>query len=220
MEKMSIKTLKETDYYKKIREVINDLNDKGLLDRGVGYCVSMSDIVMKLLRKKGIECEMVECCVMVLVKNPPVMQLVGYEGLSHVSNFSTEMESHIVCVTKTPIPMLIDASLKNVDPNVPCVCIPIVKDNSNNIAEHDFVTSVWTYSKKDSVNLPWLHQKSILERIKTDEKFSTDITFLKKFIVVIIVLTSMNFLRGSFDFYQKYFVPNNNWGPQRVISST
>jgi hypothetical protein len=211
-----IKSLKETDYYLKCKEVINDLNAQGLLDRGVGYCVSMSDIVMKLLHKKGIECELVECSVMIMVKDPPLMGLIGYEGLSHIEDFVHNMESHVVCVTKTPIPLLIDASLKNFDPNVPCICIPITESKSSNLAEYDFGTSAWTYQKKSDSKLPWLHQQSVLHRIVTDYKTEKELKFLKLFLIAISIVTSLNFIRGSFDFHQKYFVIDNNFGPERI----
>jgi hypothetical protein len=215
---MKPKTLQETEYYQKIQEVINQVNNMGMLDRGIGYCFSMSDIFLKLLHKNGIESELVECCLMVAIKDPPSMHLVGYNGLSGVSNYADEMENHIVCITKTPIPILIDGSLKNIDPNVPYVCIPITgKETHTNIVEYDFGTSVWTYERKPKSELPMVHQRSILDRINKDKRVDTDIQKLQTAIISIIILTSLNFIRGSYDFYQKYFVKDNNYGPNKIF---
>jgi hypothetical protein len=215
---MEPKKLQETDYYIKIQDVINQLNNMGLLDRGVGYCFSMSDILLKLLYKNGIDAELVECSLMVVLKDPPGMHLVGYNGFSQINNYVDEMENHVVCVTKTPIPILIDASLKHVDPNVPYVCIPITgKELHTNIAEYDFGTSIWTYEKKEKSELPGLHQKSILDRINKDRKIDTDIKLMQKVVISIAIISTLNLIRGSYDFYQKYINQNNNFGPSKQL---
>jgi hypothetical protein len=212
------KLLKETEYYQKILEVIEKVSNMGMLDRGVGYCFSMSDIFLKLLHKNGIGAELVECSLMVAIKDPPSVNLVGYNGFGNVSNYADAMENHVVCITKTPIPILIDGSLKNIDPNVPYVCIPVTgKENHTNLAEYDFGTSVWTYEKKKDSELPMLHQRSILQRISKDKKIDTDIQKLQKIIISIAVITVLNFIRGTYDFYQKYVVKDNNYGPNKSL---
>lgn len=215
---MKPKTLRETDYYQKIQEVIGQVNNMGMLDRGVGYCFSMSDIFLKLLHKNGIESELVECSLMIALKDPPSMHLIGYNGFGGISNFVDHMENHVVCVTKTPIPILIDGSLKNIDPNVPYVCIPVTgRENHTQLAEYDFGTSVWTYEKKVTSELPMLHQKSILDRINKDKKIDSSIQKLQKAVIFIAIVTSMNFIRGAYDFYQQYVVEDNNHGPNKIL---
>jgi hypothetical protein len=215
---MEPKKLQETDYYIKIQGVINEINNMGLLDRGVGYCLSMSDILLKLLYKNGIDAELVECSLMVILKDPPGMHLVGYTGFGNVGNYVDEMENHVVCVTKTPIPILIDASLKHVDANVPYVCIPVTgKESHTSIAEWDFGTSVWTYEKKANSELPMLHQKSILDRIRKDKKVDTDIKLMQKVVISIAIISTLNLIRGSYDFYQKYVNQTNDFGPTRQL---
>jgi hypothetical protein len=210
--------IEETDFYKKIEKVLTLLDKTGLIDRGMGQCYAMSDIVLKMLHSEGIDAELVECSLLVLYKNPPRIHIVGYSGFGDVTNFADQMQNHVVCVTKTPIPFLIDASIKNVDKNVKYVCVPITgKEEHTNIVEHDFGESVWTYQAKLNSELPALHQKSILERIKTDIKLNSDISLLKRIIFLLALLTSFNFIRGSYDFYQKYVNQTNDFGPTRQL---
>jgi hypothetical protein len=211
-------SLQDTDCYKKIEEVIKEVESLGFLERGSGYCLSMSDIVRKLLFKKGIEADLVECSVMIAFKDPPRLFFVGYSGLTDIANFSDQMENHVVCLTKTPIPFLIDTSVKNIDPEVPFACIPVTgNEHHTNLAEYDFGTSVWTYQAKLNSEIPELYQRSIVKRIKKDESIDKNITLLRRIIIGLSILTCLNFVRGSFDFYQKYVIRGNDFGPEQIF---
>jgi hypothetical protein len=215
MEKTSIRqssivNLFESDYYKIITTVIEQMNTAGLLDRGRGYCLSMSDMIQKLLYQSGIESELVECTLMIIIKNPPSLQLIGYEGMSNNTNYSERMDNHVVCVTKTPIPLLIDISLKNIDPQVNYVCIPIFGDESHtNFAEYNFDNSTWTYQKKYNSQLPVLHQESILKRITKDKQIDNKIGLLTKIVILFGIISTLNFTRGIYDFYLSFVLPNS-----------
>jgi hypothetical protein len=206
------------DYYQTILGVITNIQNAGLIGRGSGYCVSMSDMILKLLNKHGIECELIECSVMITLKDPPTLHLIGYSGLYEPKNNIDEMSNHVICITKTQVPILIDVSLSNIDTNVPYVCMPIIKKyNHCNIGEFDFGTSIWTYEQKFNSELPMLYQKSILQRIKTDLKTRSDIEILKKIIIAVAIISTINLIRGSYDFYQKYINQTNDFGPTKQL---
>lgn len=207
----------ETEYFKIIKNLVDGLNSSGMIESGSGYCLSMSDIVLKLLYKEGIKSKLVECSLMVILKNPPGMFLMGYPGFNQ-NNYTAEkmMQTHIVCITETEIPILIDLSISHIDKNISYICAPILKDfEHTNLAEYDFETSTWTYTeRKDTdIELPKLHQKSIIERIKTDAQIQKQISLIQKLIIVALSVSTLNFIRGGYDFYQTYINSYNDWGP-------
>jgi hypothetical protein len=207
---------KEENELKIIQDTIQEIISHDLVNRGSGFCLSMSDICYNLLRRKGIESELIECTLMVILKDPPNIHLIGYNGFLDLSNLPNKMENHVVCITKTKVPYLIDLSLSQIDPNVPYVCIPIVNSNDS-MVEHDYGNSVWIYKKKIDSELPKLHQRSIIERIQKDHELTSKLNLVQTLLILFGLLTTLNFIRGSFDFYQKYVVPDNNYGPNKII---
>jgi hypothetical protein len=209
----------QTDYYQKVKSLVDGLHSAGMLENGSGYCLSMSDIIHKLLHKEGIKSKLVECSLMVTLKNPPSLYLMGYPGFN-ANKFDSEkmLQTHIICVTETETPILIDLSISHIDKSIPFICAPIIKrEVHTNIAEYDFETSTWTYQEKVDTELPKLHQRSILDRIEQDNKVTKQINFIKTFMLVILGISTLNLLRGSYDFYQKYINQNNDWGPNKSL---
>lgn len=207
----------ETEYFKTIKGIIDNLRNSGMLDAGSGYCVSMSDIIHKLLHKQGIKSQIVECSLMVTLKDPPGLFLMGYPGFNQ-NNYAKDkmLSTHVVCITETEIPILIDLSVGHIDKEIPYICAPLLKNHSHaNLAEYDFVTSTWTYTRKPEteIELPKLHQRSILDRIKLDNQIQTQIAVIQKLVIVALSISSLNLLRGTYDFYQTYVNPHNDWGP-------
>jgi hypothetical protein len=207
----------ETDYFKTIKAVVDNLYSSGMLEAGSGYCLSMSDIILKLLHKEGIKSRLVECNLMVTLKNPPGLYLIGYPGFNQ-NNYNSEkmMQTHIVCITETEIPILIDASISHIDKSISYLCVPILKNYDHaNIAEYDFETSTWTYTQKldTDIELPKLHQKSIIDRIKQDASVQKQINFVRNFMFILLAVSGLNLIRGTYDFYQTFINPNNDWGP-------
>lgn len=207
----------QTEYFKIIKATIDNLKTSGMLEAGSGYCLSMSDIMLKLLHKEGIKSRLVECNLMVVLKNPPSMFLMGYPGFTQ-NNYTPDkmMQTHVICITETEVPILIDLSVSHIDKNISYICAPILKNyDHTNLAEYDFETSTWTYTQKldTNIELPKLHQKSILDRIKKDTEIQNQINFIRNFMFVLLTVSALNFIRGSYDFYQTYVNPHNDWGP-------
>ncbi len=206
---MDSNTVLNENYYIKTKQIIEDLIHSGMLRFGSGYCLSMSDVVLKLLHKQGISAQMVECNLMVMKKNPPGLVLVGYKGfMENTIGTNQKIDNHVVCITKTKIPILIDLSIGHIDPEVPYICQPILNEHSHtDLAEFEFESSTWTYQSRDEAELPNLHQKSILNRIKTDIRIDNEIKFIKYFLFVLFTVSSLNFTRGVYDFYYTFIHP-------------
>jgi hypothetical protein len=201
--------------YQKIMSVIHNLWNSGVIQRGNGHCYSMSDIICKLLKCSGIDCYLEECNLMILKKDPPEIHLVGYLNTSTKSPLE-EIRTHVVCITKTKYPLLIDLSISNYIDNIPYICEELNCIGNTDLLNFESENSYFKYSKKIDTQLPDLHQQSILDRIHTDRKIFKSIDKITKILTVIIVITSLNFVRGGYDFYQKYINQNNNFGPNKI----
>lgn len=205
-------TLLSDEEYLKTITVIHDLWNSGIVQRGNGHCYSMSDIISKLLKLNGIDCYLEECSLMIIRKNPPELHLVGYPG-SDLENALEEIRTHVVCITKTKYPLLIDLSISHFIEGIPYVCERIVDSNAVEIANFEFESSFFKYSRRSHTQVPLLHQQSIIDRIQTDRKIFANIDRITKVMIGVAIITSINFIRGGADYYQKYINKSNGFGP-------
>lgn len=93
----------ETEYFNIIKGVVDGLHKSGMTEAGSGYCLSMSDIVLKLLHKEGIKARLVECNLMVTLKNPPGLFLMGYPGFNQ-NNYTADNSRYIRLLSNLPQP--------------------------------------------------------------------------------------------------------------------
>ena len=218
-------SLSEDKEYKKIISIIENLWDTGVIQRGTKQCYSMSDIICKLLKQNGIDCYLEECALMIMRKNPPELNLVGYplsEGFSRyndggASNSLKEMQTHVVCITRTKYPLLIDLSIFEYSEDVPFICERINRTDITELAFFDFPNTTFSYSKRSLNQVPILHQQSIIDRIKTDKELFSSIDRINRILILIISIATLNFIRGGYDFYQKYINTTNGFGPNKIV---
>ncbi len=178
-----------------VKNVIDSLWQSGIIQRGAGYCLGMSDIVQKMLENKGIKSRIVECKLIVLKKNPPSMHLIGQNTIfteGNIAKDQTKVDTHVVIITDTKIPMLIDTSIGHVNEKIPYVCGEI-NGKENVLAEYKIDDSEWVYLKKPIEVLPELHQKSLLERIRTDTTVANTLQFMKYIVIALIAMSLINF---------------------------
>jgi hypothetical protein len=200
--------------YQTVYATVLQLWEGGIIQRGRGYCLSMADIIHNLLKQKGINSRIVECKLTVVGIDPPGLLLVGHDGLNQVQQSAAAIDSHVVCVTETKIPMLIDLSIIGVRPEIPWI-LEALDSQGSSMVDLDFGTSKWLYQSKEVSRIPQQHQVSILERFKTDQKTSARIRLLMILVVVSLAVSSINAARGMFDFYMVYH-EKNYWGPDTM----
>jgi hypothetical protein len=206
--------LKSKDY-SKVVDIVKKLWDSEVVQRSSGYCYSISDMMRTLLLHEGIASHIVECQLTVINSSPPGFIMLGYD----VSVKNKEVPTHVVCVTDTEIPMIIDLSIGYIMPDA----VPFVveraqpsSDLQTSIAELRFENSTWHYTHKKDQYFPKFHQESIVERIALDRKVKHEIRWLRLLIVLAISVSAFNAARGSYDFYQTYVNSNNNFGPEDI----
>lgn len=211
--------LNNTKEYQEIISVVDELHRYGVLQRTSGNCVAISDIIFKLLKSRGIECKLVECSLLIFHKSTNSINFVGYEDNQSPTS---KISSHVVCVTKTPIPILIDLSVPFASSEKPYI-IEKVNGTGQNFAEYKFGDTEWFYSEKSYSHLPNLHQQSIVDRIETDLKIESriqsnenQIKMIQRIVTIILCVSSLNLIRGAYDHYQKYIVKDNGFGPNKI----
>lgn len=178
--------------YSTIASVLTKLSRHGVIVMGVGNCISMSDIVRTALKHKGIESRLVEVSATFTLydKQPSALRFIGFDEVTNPG----EIDTHVVIITETETPYLIDASIMHYLPTgVPVLVEPIVKKFTNDpriLIDSDFqdYKIKVTYLQKRKQSVPVLHQESIIERIQTDEKIFKSIDYLTKLNYVGIVL--------------------------------
>ena len=211
--------ISQTKEYQEIISVVEELHKFGVLQRTSGNCVAISDIISKLLKSRNIESKLVECSLLVVNKSSNAINFVGYEENQAPSS---QISSHVVCVTKTKIPILIDLSVPFISANKPYI-IERVNGTGQNFAEYKFEDTEWYYSQKSYSHLPNLHQQSIVDRIETDLKIESriqsnekQIKLIQRIAIAVLCVSSINLIRGMYDHYQKYIVKDNGFGPNKI----
>jgi hypothetical protein len=196
--------IKNTVDYKKIVDIINRMYITNTLWLGRGQCISMSDIISTALLQVGIKCRIVECQLVIAnhALSPQTISPVGYDSMCN----DGEIDTHVVVITETEIPMMIDASMGHRLPPDKNVVVDEIAMLSNNIfcdIEKDGIRL--TYQQKKNQKIPFQHQISIIERIKTDKKLFDNLSSLKVLVIIALTISLLNASRGFYDFYQKYY---------------
>lgn len=172
--------LKQTQDYKTVVNIINKLISTGLSKMGEGYCISVSDIIYNILSQNKIKCHLLEVQLSVVNKITEETHMVGYETSYH-QNSAQKVSTHVVVITDTEIPMLIDMSIAHRLPDGYQAIVAKAQDvGSKVLTAFDFKDFGFIYQeKKTGIGIPSLHQVSILDRIATDQKIFEEVKHLK-----------------------------------------
>lgn len=177
-------TLLNEENYKKVTALMNRLAQNGLIAMGTGYCISMSDLIYVSLKHINIPSRLVECQATVSYideQGIPRTKVIGYDGYKPVEG---QIDTHVVVVTETIPPLIIDATIGYVLPYGLPVLVDKIEQGSNKIladlsySEHGGLQI--TYQEKLFQKLPFAHQTSILDRIETDDKIFKEMSLLKR----------------------------------------
>ncbi len=165
-------------YFEMICKIVQKLIDQGIVDKGAGHCVSMSNMLHALLIQNGLKSTMVECQLLVSGVKNNSLKFVGYDVQNHNK---ASIDTHVVVITHTQLPILIDLSISHLLPSGLKAVISKTDNDPTNLIlsniQHEEV--LLTYEQKNKYNIASLHQTSILDRIQTDQKFEKEIGYLK-----------------------------------------
>jgi hypothetical protein len=182
----------ELPEYHAIQRIIDSVVKNGLLDRFTGNCIGASDLLSSMLRHEGIESKMVECFLSIknTNHNPPIYNFIGYDGLHMREN---QFDVHLVVVTKTKVPILIDLSIAHVLPETVPYIVGKVSDAEDTFGEYYIEGVELRYNIKKTPKLPALHQKTIVEKIREDEAIREKLKQLQLGITILAIFAAINF---------------------------
>ena len=180
--------------YKIVRETVDRFIDSGVVHLSAGQCLSSSDMIYMSLLHQGIKSHLVECQLLISYKDNPTKPVyVGFPGTK--LRRAGELETHIVCVTDTEPPMLIDASVSYLLPFGTLVIVSEVVNGDNRVFGNIKTEAVeLIYQEKITQMVALAHQTSIVNRIATDVLVRKDIEIVKKLTYIGIALSTVGII--------------------------
>jgi hypothetical protein len=213
-------SIKNNKHYKEISSVLTNMVKCGVIDLGSGYCISIGDMVSSALKARGIDSKIVECQATITYHdcNPPDIRFIGFNNMS----IPGEIDTHVVVVTTTDPPFMIDASIPHRLPRGSYAILEPIKTpqlTNNNLIKTKFDKHNISvlYDEKKLQHVPKNHQVSIIERVETDRKIFKNLSSLKLLVIIALTISGLNALRGTYDFYSVYIL-ENSWGPRAIKS--
>jgi hypothetical protein len=199
------KSLISVPEYYKVLEIIKQLGDMQILPRLSRNCVSSSQIVQSMLKQNGIESEIVECQALIRYKKESSSDQIFFIGYDNL-NYPGQLDTHLVVITKTQIPIFIDLSLSHILPEkTPFIAETMTSEKTTmkKILQIENEEVCIEYQNKKIIRLPELHQKTILDKISEERSFKKIVKTIKILVIVASVLGVVNFLANSFLIFGK-----------------
>lgn len=163
--------------YKKIIAVLERMSKTGVIYMGAGHCIGMSDMLKTAFDHIGINSRIVEVTFTGTDINTGDISLVGFNEITK----ENQVDTHMVVVTETEPPYLVDASITQyfhghviVEPVPPLPAL----GTTNVIVNAEIGNFRITYTEK-LPRVTFMHQESIINRIKMDEQIFKSIKHLK-----------------------------------------
>jgi hypothetical protein len=177
--------------YQIIKKHLQNYDAQSLL-RMAGNCIAACDIITILLHQDGIESAIIECQTIVKFFDGKKenYNFIGFDGIASVNNIDT----HVVVVTKSKRPILIDISLSHLLPYDHPFIVELVQEKNDLLGDYTIGNHTLTYQLKKTIKLPLLHQKTILEKMKNDIGINSKIKYLGYFVSVVLTISVMNLI--------------------------
>lgn len=202
--------------YKKLTKVMDSVIRSGAVALGAGSCIGMCRLIYSALKHQGIKSRLVESQLTYTVNDTLPNEETCYIGFDDIKN-PGEIDTHVIVITETHPPMLIDASIPH---RIRGVVIDQVTDLLSDGSFGYFVIPErnlrLNYQRKISQKIPLIEQISFVDRIQTDEKIFGKLKLLKTLITIAIIISITNATRGYYDHYVKYVSQEEYWGPSAI----
>jgi hypothetical protein len=181
--------------YIKIKNMLDRLSSNPDVLAGMsGKCVSACDIVQNMLVFYGVKSKIIECQAMLIKRNQQFndFQFVGFDNIG-LSNES--IDTHVVVITETNPPILIDAAIGGFLPQDEKILVRELNSTDGDIMGDFSVDDVSiTYRNKKNIKLPGLHQKNLLERLKEDIVVKEELRLVKTAAIAGLLISLSNMI--------------------------
>jgi len=199
--------LSKTKDYKICLDAIEYLRLSGMVEHAAGNCIAMSDLIQHTLREFNISSRMVECKLVMAAKDQGKITEFKYMGFNGTSLNSKFVDTHVVIVTETDIPMIIDLSISHMLTNGRTWIVErLVSDEPEILTKIDLPECTITYSHKKTIRLLGLHQTTLVERVEQELQTRKKLTTIQKIMIVLGIITVINFALNTSILVLKYTV--------------
>jgi hypothetical protein len=192
--------------YKKAVAVVAKLDQDGLLVKLSGNCVVAAELIQNMLHAEGINSRTVE--VQLLASRPDSQEevsTIALVGYNTGTDFSHHVATHVVVITEGAEPLLIDASIGHILQNPRHVIITPtqVPTDSDIICQTEANGIELNYRVKKRIQLPQLHEKSIIEKIRMEYNLLQNVRWIRYAVMAAITMSTINFALNSILIYLK-----------------
>ena len=186
--------------YKQIASIVSDMARTGALFLSTGHCISSANMIYTALKQKGINSKIVEVETTICNVGDDGAETFFYMGFDNIAS-PGEIDTHVVVITETNPPYIIDASISNKIRNrnkeiIPVIIEPVEKELNRLIGNFKYFDEKLLILYREKINQKDAisFQKSILDRIETDAKFTSEINLLKTLNYIGIFLSTFSLL--------------------------
>jgi hypothetical protein len=177
----------------KIQETLTKIHASGVSVNFPGNCISTAEMLQSVLQDQGIETQITEVQ-LVITRNTGLEAeylFVGYDNQS----FAGQIDTHVVLITKTEQPILIDASLGHVLPTDHPWVVEYLPLNHKveMLAEYTVANLHLAYTRKKIPRLANLHEKTILQKTLDDLSLRRDLRTIRFVVFIAIGIGMINF---------------------------
>lgn len=185
-----LKAVKES---KQIENVINKLLEMDSLEGLHGNCVLACEIVQNMLSHYGVDSKTVECQLMV-VTNEDGQVHFNFVGLDGFTGGPNTVDTHVVVITNTEPPVLIDASIcKSLPSDLPIVVRVPNSLDPESMGVFKLGAVELNYSNKKNIKLPYIHQRTLVDRLKEESNTKKEVTRVSNLVKFAIGFGILNF---------------------------
>lgn len=182
----------------KVKQALDRLcQSEDVVYRLHGNCIGASDIVQNLLSFYGIESRVVECQLFAIKENKDMKEFC-FVGFNSIGLNPANVDTHVVVITETEEPLLIDASIGHLLSEKEKILVKKLQPQLNDVFGKYIIDDIsFTYSIKKNIKLPALHQKTLLDRINEDRVIKEKVNFITKAVIILASISVINFSLNS-----------------------
>lgn len=190
--------LKSHPNFQQIQACLDRLCASNTVQRLPGNCISACDILQNMLTFYGVASRIIECQAMFIKENREIRDFL-FVGFNNVNPPSADtVDSHVVIVTNTEPPVLIDAAVGHLFPAHNQILVHVLDSvDPTVIASFQIDDILVTYHHKKIIRLPALHQKTLMDRIREDLETQKKIRWLTRVLYFLLGMTIYNFLANN-----------------------
>jgi hypothetical protein len=197
--------LMKDPHFFKIQELLRKLGQSDVLKNMKGNCVSACDTMQHLLLQVGIDSVIVECQLVITrdgTNQANDLLFIGYDD----RNYAGEVDTHVILITKSKVPLIIDLSLSHVLPADHSYVIERLNDKNKELGVYTIGNLTLSYTNKPNIRLHNVHQKNLLSKFLEDERRDKKISFIERLAYWALVLTGINVVLNSIILLHRLFL--------------